>query len=392
MCYDKAMNILGIIAEYNPFHNGHLYHMQQCKMKAEADFVVVIMSGNFTQRGEPAIFDKWERSRLAVQCGADLVLELPFAYAVNSAEYFAKGGVNILSGLGCVTHLGFGAETDQYELLLETAAFLAEENSQFRQHLKNNLDKGASYAKARELALAELMGKEAAAVSLKPNNILALEYLKQLKLQESSITPVIVNRKGAEYFDIAPKDEIASATAIRCHMDFQQQKQYVPEPVAEALMHRTELSGYFDLIRSSILQKNLRELAEIFSVGEGLENRMKQYVRRCSSLKELVEKTGSKRYPKTRIMRSFCQTVVGLTAFEDSYYARVLAAGKKGTRLLRQIKKTSRIPVITNINKEAQLPELMEYDILAGDIYNLLSGADLYRGSDYVRHPFIEKE
>lgn len=386
------MNILGIIAEYNPFHNGHLYHLQQCRKQAEADFVVAIMSGNFTQRGEPALFDKWTRSHLAVECGIDLVLELPFAYAVNSAEYFAKGGVGILSRLGCVTHLGFGAETEKLAALEKIAEFLSEENGSFQKAMKTNLNRGCSYAKARELALAAQMGEEAAALSVTPNNILALEYLKQLKTQKSPINPVIVNRKGAGYFDIAPKEGIASATAIRHCMDRSQQAQYVPEPVAEALAERQELSGYFGLIRSSILQKSPRQLSQIFSVGEGLENRMKDQVRRCGSLEELVEKTGSKRYPAARIMRCFCQTVVGLTAFEDSFYARVLAASAQGTHLLRQLKKKSEIPIITNINKEPELPGLLGYDILAGDLYNMISGQDLYKRCDYVMHPYIQKD
>ena len=128
MCYDNGMKVLGIIAEYNPFHNGHLYQLQECRDRAEADFVVAVMSGNFTQRGEPAIMDKWTRSRLAVQCGANLVLELPFAYAVNSAEYFAKGGVGILNGLGCVTHLGFGSEGGNINKLDTVAELLTVDN------------------------------------------------------------------------------------------------------------------------------------------------------------------------------------------------------------------------------------------------------------------------
>ena len=138
------MNIVGIIAEYNPFHNGHLYHLKQCKKLAEAEACVVVMSGNFTQRGEPAVFDKWTRSRLAVQCGADLVLELPFAYAVNSAEAFARGGVGILDRMGCVTHIGFGAEQGSLPEMERLAAFLAEETIEFRECFKEFLAEGYS--------------------------------------------------------------------------------------------------------------------------------------------------------------------------------------------------------------------------------------------------------
>lgn len=352
--------------------------------------MVVVMSGNFTQRGEPAVLDKWVRSRLAVECGVDLVLELPFAYAVNSAEFFAKGGIGILSRLGCVTHLGFGAEAENLEELERIADFLSSETRGFKEALKKNLDQGCSYAKARELALAANLGKRAAELSVTPNNILALEYLKQLKIQESDIKPIMVNRKGAGYLERTPKEGIASATAIRHHMDARQQAKYVPKPVAEALAEGRPISGYFELVRGAILQKSPSQLARILSIGEGLENRMKEQVRRCGSLDELIEKTGSKRYPNTRIARGFCQNVMGLTAFEDSFYARILAASVQGTRLLRKIKTRSEIPVITNINKEPRLPDLLSYDILAGDIYNMISGQDLYQRCDYVTRPFIE--
>ncbi|MCQ4637417.1 nucleotidyltransferase [Anaerovorax odorimutans] len=383
------MNVLGIIAEYNPFHNGHLYHLRQCREKAEADFVVAVMSGNFTQRGEPAIMDKWARSRIAVECGVDLVLELPFAYAVNSAEYFARGGIGILEGLGCVTHLGFGAEKGHPDELRQAAVYLAKEPDAFRSLLKKNLDAGLSYAKARESALAQIMGPRFSELSVTPNNILALEYLKQLQLHNSSIKFVMVNRKGAGYLDKEPKAGIASATAIRNHLDPGQVDQYVPQETAEALRQAPPLRGYFDLIRGAVLSRSADRLAQIFSVGEGLENRIKDQIRRADNLESLVEKIASKRYPKTRISRILCQILMDLTSLDGSLYARVLAAGNGGTRLLREIKKTAKIPVITNINKVASLPGLCEKDILASDMYNLLTGASLYENCDYVRHPYI---
>ncbi len=384
------MNILGIIAEYNPFHNGHLYHLEQCVQQAGADAAVAVMSGNFTQRGEPAMMDKWTRSRLAVQCGVDLVLELPFAFAVNSAEYFAKGGIGILSGLGCVTHLGFGGEQGTLGELETMAELLAKEPPQYQQVLKEFLEKGASYPKAREKAMELMLGKRAASLSLSPNNILAIEYLKQLKILDSSIIPIMVNRKGPGYFDEQPVGNIASATAIRDQMDKQQRVDYVPPPVKEALTEVSDTSSYFQLIQSAVLRCGESELARICSVGEGLEHKLKKQIRTCGSLKELVEAVSSKRYPKARIRRILCQLLMGLTEFEPVFYARVLAAGEKGTRLLRQAKKKSSIPIITNINKAAALPQLMTYDILAGDIYNLLAGYDLYQRCDHVMGPYIE--
>lgn len=386
------MKVLGIIAEYNPFHNGHLYHMESCRKQSEADAVVIIMSGNFTQRGEPAVLDKWIRSRLAVECGADLVLELPVVYGVNSAEYFAKGGVGILSGLGCVTHLGFGTEQGNLQELENIAEFLIERKTEYQGIFKSFLKKGVSYAKAQEQAVQIFLGSNMSQLTVTPNNILALEYLKQLKIQNKIIKPIIVNRKGAGYFDAVPKQQIASATAIRHHLSSKEREYYVPPCVEEEMRKRPEISGYYDLVRSAVLRSSLQELAEILSVGEGLENRLKAQVRKASSIEELAGAVKSKRYPQTRIRRILCQTLLGIRPFEDTYYARVLAVGTEGKRLLREIKRKASIPVLTNINKAKVLPTVLKYDILASDMYNLLIGADLYRNSDYVMHPYIQSQ
>lgn len=384
------MKVLGIIAEYNPFHNGHLYHLRQCREQSGADFTAVVMSGNFTQRGEPAVLDKWTRSRLAVCCGADLVLELPFAYALGSAEHFAKGGVGILSGLGCVTHLGFGAEEGTLAELDRAAEFLAEESPDYQDRLKGFLNTGISYAKARQKTLEACLGSHISRLCLTPNNILALEYLKQLHLQDESIKPVMVKRKGSGYFDKTPKEEFASAAAIRHYLSVEERKQYVPAEVEAALTDKPEISGYFDLVRSVLLRSSPYELSQLLSVSEGLEYKLKEQVRAAETLEDFVEAVASKRYPKTRIQRILCQALIGLKPFEDVFYARILAVGAEGGKLLRQIKKTTRIPLITNINKLRDRPFLTRYDILASDIYNILTKADLYERSDYVMHPYIQ--
>ena len=391
LCYDNYMKVLGIIAEYNPLHNGHLYHIEQCRKESGADYIVVVMSGNFTQRGEAAILDKWTRSRLAVENGADLVLELPFAYAVNSAEYFARGGVGILQSLGCVTHIGFGAEAGTAAQLKEIAALLTEENNEFQQHMKLSMSEGVSYAKARETAVKQILGEEAAGLIKTPNNILAVEYLKQLKRTGSNIEPVVIGRKGAGYNDKSPEGGFASATALREHLSAEERRMFVPENVADMLDSEAMKNEYFHLIQSKVLGSTPEELARVFSVGEGIENRMLDQIRRSSSMEDFIENVKSKRYPQTRIQRILCQMLMGLTDFEDEFYARILAAGKKGTGLLKHIRKTSEVSVITNINKEENLPQLIKFDILASDMYNIIAGNDLYKKSDYVMHPFIQK-
>lgn len=385
------MKVLGIIAEYNPLHNGHIYHMEECRKASGADHIVVVMSGDFTQRGEAAVLDKWTRSRLAVENGADLVLELPFAYAVNSAEHFAKGGVGLLDMLGCVTHIGFGAETGDISQLQQIADIISDESDEFRACMKTHMSDGNSYAKARELCVSEMLGAEAAEVMRTPNNILAIEYLKQLKFAKNDIKPVAVNRKGAGYHDTVPDDGFASATAIRNHLTADERRRYVPENVAQALEHGSMDKDYFQLIQVRVLGSSADELGRILSVGEGIENRMLDQIRRSSSLDDFVDKLISRRYPRTRIQRMLCQMLVGLTDFDDEHYARLLAASSKGTALLKKIIKESECPVITNINKVQELPRLLEYDILAADMYNIIAGNDLYKKSDYVMHPFIQK-
>jgi len=384
------MKTLGIIAEYNPLHNGHLYHMQQCREIAQADNIVVIMSGNFTQRGEAAVLDKWTRSRLAVENGADLVIELPFAYAVNSAEHFARGGVRILDALGC-THIGFGAESGTLQQLKTVAEMTARESSEYKDRLQEYLSEGAAYARAKEKAAADLYGGGVAELMQTPNNILAIEYLKQLCLCGSDMHPVMVTRKGAGYHDQTPVSGFASATAIRKTLDAEERKAFVPENVDKALGAAPPVENYFRLIQSKIFGSTPEQLAEVFSMSEGLENRMLDQIRRSKTLDEFVDNVKSKRYPETRIRRILCQMLMGLNDFEDEFYVRLLAANLRGTSLLKKVKKESDVQIITNINKEEQLPELLKYDILAGDMYNIITGADLYKKSDYVVHPFIQK-
>lgn len=383
------MNVLGIIAEYNPFHNGHLYHLNESRRKTEADFVVVVMSGDFVQRGEAAVLDKWTRSRLAVECGADLVLELPFVYACNSAEYFAKGSIGILSGLGCVTHLSFGSESGEIEDLKNLAVFLAWESEEFRQTLKSNIKAGMPFAKAREEAVRKELGSDAAALLTQPNNILAVEYLKQLERMEASIIPVAIKRKGAGYKQKEPEDGFASATAIRNNLLTGKETNQVPENVKGCLPERIDDKRFFDLVRNVVLRSDSVDLGGIFSASEGLENKLKKEIRKANSLEDLIDRVKSGRYPAATIKRLMCHILMDLRQWEDTCYGRLLAFNEKGAALLNHIKKSecAKIPIITNINKVESRPHQLNYDILASDTFNLIRGKDLYLNSDYVRHP-----
>lgn len=404
------MKTLGIIAEYNPFHNGHLHHLQESKRLTGAEYVVAVMSGNFTQRGEPAMADKWTRAQMAVDNGVDLVLEIPFAYACNNAEYFAKGAVKILDGLGCVTHLSFGSESGKLDELIMIAKEITNESAEFKESLKKYLDLGLSYPRARQGALEQCLGKEATELIRGSNNILGIEYLKQLDLLNSNIQPVTIGRRGAAYVDPDLSGEMASAMAIRNELeknaDFHGIIGQVPEKTLHILKQinsgvKVKMKDLYPLIAYQILTRSREELSQIFSATEGLENRLKSQIGRSNHMESLLDRMKTKRYPLTRIQRLLIHTLLNLTKDKFSnmeeqgqLYGRVLGFGAKGAELLKSIKKSEfpHIPMITNINKEASQNEaiqsILKYDILASEIYHLIGEGNPTEHSDYVKKPY----
>ncbi len=403
------MKVVGIISEYNPFHKGHLYHLEESKKSTGADFVVSIMSGNFVQRGEPAIADKWTRAHCAVDCGVDLVLELPFVFACNSAEYFAYGGLSILEGMGCVDYISFGSENGNIEELKDIAKILVNEPEELKALLKAKLHEGVSYAKAWGLALEEYAGEGASKIVREPNNILALEYLKRMIKTNSSIQPITIPRTGGAHNDQEPTCDYASATALR--KKYYEQKtmdgfiEYMPMGSFRNLAKlegkcNIHIEDLFPMVVTEILRSSTEELATIFSVNEGLENKLKTEIRNVSTMEELIQKVNSKRYAQTKIQRMLMHILVHLD--QDTMnriiakriaYGRILAMNDRGTKLLKQMKKSksAKIPIITNINKDIRedslLWQMLNYDILATDLYNLTSGNNLYAGADYVVKP-----
>ncbi len=438
------MTTAGIVAEYNPFHNGHRYHIEKTKEETGADTIVAVMSGNFLQRGIPALADKWERAQAACLCGADLVLELPFLYAVNDASVFAKGAIGILEGLGCVDCISFGSESADLGLLRNIAALFASETPEFREKLQKELKNGNSYPKARAMAAEQCLGSETAEILSKPNNILAIEYLKQLEAGKSTMKPFAVRRMG-DYFDreLAASDEnenkatasdetermqktggtlkFSSATAIRESLlengDLNMIRESVPSECFQVLQRidsdfKHRLNDFRKLIAAAILRSGEEELAGIYACSEGLENRLKEAVRRSSGVAEMLDDVVTKRYTKTRIQRLFLQIVTGMRRDivtgileEDIVTARVLAANEKGRALLRRAKKEelAKIPVVTacgrnfekvqldmfSASQKEKALELLRFDALASDIYNLVYGRDMARNSDFVRKPFM---
>lgn len=398
------MKVLGITAEYNPFHNGHKYHIEESRRITGADCVVAVMSGYFTQRGEAAALDKWTRSRLAVANGADLVVELPFVYACNIAERFAKGAVDILAGLGA-DYISFGSESGDIKSLTEVADLMVDKAEMISLKRTEIMQSGASFAKAGQLAVEELFGKSAAALMSEPNNILAIEYLKRIKSINSAgggIEAVTVKRHGSGYFELNDALGFAGASAIRKMEERTEFEKFVPADVADALGEAESKTACenrsFDIIRAEILKNSSEDLAKIYHMGEGLENKLKKEIVKATDMDSLISSIVSKRYTEAAVRRLLVYVLLGIRQYQmpEGVYARILAANDKGRELLSKIKKRDdAIPVITNINKATDVSdvvkETLSYDVMAADMYNLIQGKDIYDFSDKVIKPYMDK-
>ena len=307
--------VLGIVGEYNPFHNGHLYHLEESKKMTSSNYTVAVISGNFTQRGSTAIIDKWSRAEMAIKNGIDLVIELPVLYATSSAENFADGAIKILDSLKVVDYVSFGAETSDIDVLNNFADILYKEPLKYRSFLTHELKKGISFPKARENALLMYLNGNRKYINVlsSPNNILGIEYIKALKKHKSNIKPISIARFETGYNDVTYSGNIASATAIR---------NIVKNGGFDALRKLLPNSSYSVLIDSikqghivpdlSVFEKqiiyNLRsmfpeEIAELAEVSEGLEHSLKNAADSCNTLEELLNKIKSKRYTSTRLQR-----------------------------------------------------------------------------------------
>ena len=388
----------GIICEFDPFHNGHRYLLEAARKELKADRIVCIMSGSFTQRGKPAGWDKFARAHAAAACGADLVLELPFAYAVNFADLFAKGGVRALDRLGCVDYLVFGSECGDTERLTAAAELALKEDS--RQSIKDQLSSGAAYAKAVTTASADPGLFEG------PNDTLAVCYIKELIRQNSRIRPFAVKRVNAMHGAESALDGFASGSYIRDLTaktgSLEAAKDLIP---AEAYRELAECSVWtaeddarlFAIVRSSVLRASAEEIACVPEVSEGLENRIKACASSASDLDSFIKAIKSKRYTYARIARALMQLVCGFTKAdldlfekEEACYAKVLAFNSTGAAVLKDAAKGS-IDIISNINKASvsgpAAQKMMELDIRAADMYSIIKGRQIDKYSDKICVP-----
>ena len=401
--------VLGIIAEYNPFHNGHLYHIAKSKQETGAQYIIAVISGNFVQRGNTSIINKWKKARMALLNGVDLIIELPTIYSISSAENFAEGAIKILNSLGIVEVLSFGMEASDISTLNNIANVLYNEPKEYVTMLSHELKKGNSFPKARENALMMYLNdiKRYANIMSGSNNILGIEYLKAMKKTKSTIVPIGIKREKVLYNDKYIVDEFASATAIRKMLMTNELNDISKVmPRNSYLLLGEELKNGHYVIDISRLEKeiiyNLRkmsreDIAKLPDVSEGLENLIKNAADSCNTIKELINIVKSKRFTQTRIQRILLYSLLGIDKKKMEIskkvvpYARVLGFNNKGKELISEMMRLNpKLNIVTSVKRYIEnvanknLKEMIETDILATNIYTLGYYKDSYSNLDYT--------
>ncbi len=378
------MTIMGVICEYNPFHKGHEYQLKTHKKEFCADGIVCLMSGNFVQRGAPAIYDKWHRAKTAIMCGADLVLELPVVYSAQSAMRFAHGAVSLLNALGCVNFLSFGSECGNLEKLYETQKIIFSEK--FKELVNLEMKSGLSYPSARSKVLKKYYTDFDESLLSLPNNILALEYLNSLKTLKSKIEPKTITRN----FDFISASEIREKILNN--------EDILPFVPMDAGAKAYDKNAFDTIVSYHFKNETTDHLKTIADVAEGLENRFIKWAKETFGYNALSEAVKTKRYTKTRIDRIIVNALLGITDSDTEMkpqYARVLAFNDVGTKIIKEIKQNSSIPVITKVadfinNENPHLVKMLKKDILATDIYSLLT-CEKTGGKDFTTSPLYVK-
>ncbi len=432
------MKVTGIIAEYNPFHNGHAFHIEETRKNTQADYCIAVISGDFVQRGAPALLNKYDRAKMALKNGIDLVIELPVIAATSSAENFAQGGVCLLDALGVVSHISFGAEADtasEIDLLGRLADFFAFEPPVFRKYLDQALKSGCSFPAARaKVALCCLQQMNSDSMDAdtlaqfeqllaSPNNILAIEYMKAIRRHNCKIAPSVVTRAGAGYHDADTNTELASASALRkfIFQDNSDQKnnsdtlnqmltRTVPDSVRELLLTSYDNHAFLqeddfsDLLYYELQRQLLHPTAsDADATRSDLAQRITNKLESFTCWSEFVSDLKTKNQTYTAISRYLLHALLGidaelLTSAKNCHYApyaRILGFRKDASPLLKELQEHSRIPLLRKIAKERQdlTPEqqkLLALDVYAADLYNriLFSKSGMQRKNEY-REPLI---
>lgn len=406
--------VLGIIAEYNPFHNGHLYHLQNSIKLTNADYTIAIITGNFTQRGSTSLIDKWSKAEIAIKNGIDLVIELPLLYSISSAENFAEGAIKILNSLNVVDYLSFGAETDDISTLNVIADTLYREPKEYKNILSHELSKGLSYPKARENALLMYLQdiRRFANVLSTPNNILGIEYLKALKKFKSPIMPVAIKRFDVGYNDTTYTENIASATAIRNivkNNSLDILKKVVPENSFSTILENIkighvlpDLSTFEKQIIYNLRSMSIEEIANLPDVSEGLEYAIKNAANSCNSIVEFLSIIKSKRYTSTRLQRILLYSLLNITKKDMQIsrktvpYIRVLGFNERGRYIISEVaRQNPKLEIVTSVKKyldscnNRNLQLMLSKDIWSTNVYTIGYEYESLNNLDYTHKMVI---
>lgn len=344
------MNAVGIIAEYNPFHNGHLYHLKKVKGMYPNDIIVLVLGGHFMQRGEASIINKWDKTRIALTYGIDIVIELPFPFATQSADFFAKGAIQILKAMNVKTFV-FGSEVNNIDKL-KTVADIQLNNDEYQKLVKDYLDKGNSYPSS----LAKSLSSFTDIVIDTPNDILGTAYIKEIMSQQAMIKPVSIKRIN-DYHSTEMNNHITSATSIRNALKSKKEViKLVPPKTYEYLNQNLfYIEDYFPYLKYQILI-NIDRLNEFQTVDEGIENRIRKHILNANSFDELISNVKTKRYTHNKLRRMFTHIMCNFTkqeaiSYSDINYLRILGFNDKGQAYLNYIKKDVSLPIITKFNQ-----------------------------------------
>ena len=373
------MRKIGIICEYNPFHNGHIYHLNKIKELYPDSMIIMVMSGNFTQRGIPSIIDKFDKTEIALKYGIDLVIELPFAFSTQGADIFAKGSIELLTKLNIDT-LVFGSESNDISNLLELADISL--SKEYNDEVKKYLNSDINYPTALNLAFEKFNKKGIN----NPNDLLALSYIKELKINKSNVEIVSIPRTNS--YNSLELSDISSATAIREAIINNKDISFtVPKETMDKLNKDIYLQeDYFNLLKYKVLSTD--DLNIYQTVTNDLEVRIKKYIKEVNSWKELVDKIKTKHYTYNRINRMLIHILCGFTkelanSFKDIEYIRVLGFSKEGKNYLNKIKKEVNVPIITTFSKGNS--KMLEYEQLTSNIYYSI------KNNSYLKKEYSEK-
>jgi predicted nucleotidyltransferase len=377
------MKAVGVIVEYNPFHHGHAYHLQKAKERTGADLVIAAMSGDFLQRGEPALVSKWKRTEMALKGGVDLVFELPYAFAVQKADTFASGAVSLLAYAGCEV-ICFGSESGDIQQFYNTYSLLNKEEHSYNKYIKEFMTEGHSYPKSMSLAFERIKYKENVIDLSQPNNILGYQYVKAAEEQEKRIQMLTITRKNAQYHDQDfSSSTIASATSIRKALFSHQLSSiqaYVPSHTYELLLQYQQQFGsfhrwdmYWPYLKFCLMQMNSNQLADIYEVEEGIENRILRLAIKSENFLQFMNELKTKRYTWTRLQRTLTHILTHTTKQEMQMneekvsYLRLLGMTEQGRLYLNKLKKECAVPIISK--RSALNHPQLEIDSKAARIY-----------------------